>query len=88
MLFSSKSANILYIMLIEVVEMTFSEKVLELRGRIQITQRQLAELLGVSFTTVNRWEKGHYEATILVRRRFDDLCKKHGIIFDENGVAE
>lgn len=68
--------------------MTFSEKVLELRGRLQITQMQLAELLGVSFTTVNRWEKGYHDATILVRRRFDDLCKKHGIIFDYEGERE
>lgn len=63
--------------------MEFYEKVLELRGQLQITQMQLAEMLGVSFTTVNRWEKGHHEATILVRRRFDDLCKKHGITFDK-----
>lgn len=62
--------------------MEFHEKVLELRGRLQITQMQLAEMLGVSFTTVNRWEKGHHEPTILVRRRFDDLCKKNGVIFD------
>ena len=65
--------------------MEFYEKVLELRGRLQITQMQLAEMLSVSFTTVNRWEKGHHEATILVRRRFDDLCKKHGVTFEEKG---
>ena len=65
--------------------MEFYEKVLELRGQLQITQMQLAEMLGVSFTTVNRWEKGYHKATILVRRRFDDLCKKHGITFDEKG---
>jgi len=65
--------------------MTFSEKVLELRGRLQITQVQLAELLGVSYSTVNRWEGGHYKATKLVRHKFDELCKKHGIIFEENG---
>jgi DNA-binding XRE family transcriptional regulator len=63
--------------------MTFSEKVLELRMRLQITQVQLSELLGVSYTTVNRWEGGHYEATKLIRRRFDDLCKKNGIKFED-----
>ena len=65
--------------------MTFSDKVLEVRGRLQITQVQLAELLGVAYSTVNRWEGGHYEATKLVRRKFDDLCKKHGINFDDKG---
>lgn len=62
--------------------MKFSEKVLELRGQLQITQVELSELLGVSYSTVNRWEGGHYEATKLVRRRFDDLCKKHNINFE------
>jgi transcriptional regulator with XRE-family HTH domain len=63
--------------------LTFGEKVFELRMQLQITQVQLSELLGVSYTTVNRWEGGHYEATKLIRRRLDDLCKKHGIVFEE-----
>lgn len=63
--------------------MTFGEKVLELRGRLQLTQKQLADKLGVSYTTVNRWEMGHYEATKLVRHKFDALCKEYKIEFDE-----
>ena len=66
--------------------MKFGEQVLELRMRLQLTQKQLADVLDVSYTTINRWEMGHYEATKLIRRRFDDLCKKHGIIFDDKGA--
>lgn len=51
--------------------MTFKEKVLELRMRLQITQVQLAELLGVSYPTVNRWEGGHYEVFAV------PLCRLH-----------
>ena len=29
------------------------------------------------------YDGGHYEATKLIRRRFDDLGKKHGITFDD-----
>ena len=29
-----------------------------IRARLDLTQEQLAERLGVSFTTVNRWEGG------------------------------
>ena len=65
--------------------MEFSKKVLELRGQLQITQTQLAELLGVSYSAVNRWENGQYKATKLVMHKFDKLCKQHGIIFDEKG---
>ena len=68
--------------------MTFSEKVLEVRGKLQMTQMQLADELGVSYTTVNRWEKGHHKATFLIQRKFNDFCKKHEITFEtenENG---
>ena len=68
--------------------MTFSEKVLEVRGRLQLTQLQLAEQLGVSLPTINRWEKGHHEATYLARRKFDDFCKKNGITFDDDNVQQ
>lgn len=64
--------------------MTFSKKVEEVRVRLYITQEQLAEMLGVSFSTVNRWEKGYHEPTLLIRRKFDDLCKKHNITFEED----
>ncbi len=30
----------------------------ELRGRLGMTQEQLAREVGVSFKTVNRWERG------------------------------
>jgi DNA-binding XRE family transcriptional regulator len=65
--------------------MAFSEKVLQLRVKLQISQMQLAELLGVAYTTVNRWKKGHYKATKLIRVRFDSFCKEHGLTFDEKG---
>lgn len=66
----------------------FSDKVLELRGILQITQVQLAKILGVSYSTVNRWEGGHYEATKLARHKFDEICKKYGITFEEQGEME
>lgn len=62
--------------------MTFSEKVLQVRGQLQLTQMELAEKLGVSYTTVNRWEKGHHEATFLIQHKFDDFCKQNEITFE------
>ena len=38
--------------------MTFGEAVLKLRSERRISQRQLADELNVSFTSVNRWENG------------------------------
>lgn len=63
--------------------MEFKEKIKLVRLRLMMSQKEIAKELGVSFATVNRWEKGHHEPTFLVRRKFDDLCKKHNIFFDE-----
>lgn len=39
--------------------MTFPEKVITARYQLGLSQEKLAAKLGVSFSTVNRWEKGH-----------------------------
>ena len=39
--------------------MTFAEKVKHARTTLKLSQEKFAALLGVSFATVNRWEKGH-----------------------------
>ncbi len=36
----------------------YSKKIRELRGKLALSQERFAELLGVSFATVNRWENG------------------------------
>ena len=36
----------------------FSIRIKQLRQRFSLTQMQLAELMGVSFASVNRWENG------------------------------
>lgn len=68
--------------------MTFDEAVLKLRSELRISQRQLAEELNVSFTSVNRWENKRTtpnKMTIYVIRRY---CDEHGLVFsyDEEGV--
>lgn len=62
--------------------MKFSEKVLEVRGRLLISQEQLAEEIGVSYATINRWEQGRNEPSFLTKRKFNDFCEKKGIKFD------
>ena len=38
--------------------MDFAKKVKIVRGILKISQEKLAQLLEVSFSTVNRWEQG------------------------------
>lgn len=39
----------------------------------------LADLLGVSYTSVNRWENGKYAPTKLVKKKIELLCKENNI---------
>ncbi len=51
----------------------------EIRKSLIITQAELADMLGVSFATVNRWENGRYEPTTKIKRKLVELCKKNKI---------
>lgn len=64
------------------IAMTYQEQVLAIRKELILTQSELAEMLGVSFATVNRWEKGHHEPTTKQKRALKDLCKKKKIKWD------
>ena len=53
--------------------MTFGEAIIKLRSERRISQRQLAEELNVSFTSVNRWENGRTmpnKMTVFVIRKY------------------
>jgi DNA-binding XRE family transcriptional regulator len=43
----------------------YSPRIKELRKRFSLTQMRLAELMGVSFATINRWENGQTKPSSL-----------------------
>ena len=48
-------------------------KIAELRSRLGLTQEQFAHEVGVTFSTVNRWENGKGKPSPLAMRRIADL---------------
>lgn len=64
--------------------MTFGEKVKKARYKLFLSQHAMAERLNVSFSTVNRWERGHSEPNFKAQAEFDKLCKENNISFTEN----
>ncbi|MBF6571739.1 MAG: helix-turn-helix transcriptional regulator, partial [Candidatus Binataceae bacterium] len=48
---------------------TFGDRIRRLRGRLGLTQTQLAEALGVSFASVNRWENSQSRPSGLAWQR-------------------
>ncbi|CDE16017.1 n-6 DNA methylase [Clostridium sp. CAG:288] len=61
------------------MKINYAEMILALRVKLNISQQQLGDMLGVSFSTVNRWEKGHHEPTILAKERLKSLFKENCI---------
>jgi DNA-binding XRE family transcriptional regulator len=65
--------------------MEFRDKVIKIRELLFISQESLAKELEVSFATINRLENGHTKPSLITKARIDNLCKKKGICFDEEG---
>ena len=63
--------------------MTFAEKVKFAREKLNLSQERFAAKLGVSFSTINRWEKGHFMPSYLAQAQFENFCKDNGIAFKE-----
>lgn len=59
--------------------MLFSEKVKTVRAILMLTQKELAEKLGVSFATVNRWESQGIEPQFLSMKKFERFREEHNI---------
>lgn len=77
--FLQKSAKIVVNQNKWVDYMNYAELTKRLRSKLILTQSEFGELLGVSFTTVCRWETGKYEPTMKQKRRLVELCKEYNV---------
>jgi len=53
--------------------MNYAMMIKEYREKTLISQQDLADLLGVAFVSVSRWENGHYEPTYKAKRKLREL---------------
>ena len=58
------------------VKDTLSKKIKELRTNLGLTQEQFAAKLGVTFTTVNRWENNKAKPSPLALQKIEELQNK------------
>lgn len=63
--------------------MSYSDAIKLLRKRMMVSQMELADILGVSFMSVSRWESGKFEPTIKVKRELAPLFEKYKIELKE-----
>lgn len=67
----------------EVYNMTFSEKVKFVRGKLLLSQKELADAIGVSAVTVARWESQGLQPKFLTQKKFEAFCEMKGIRFEK-----
>ena len=64
--------------------MEFSEKISYVRGKLSMSQEELARALNMSFATINRWENAKTKPIKLAQAAFDSFCASKGIQFDDD----
>ena len=62
--------------------MSFAEAVKNIRKKCLLSQSDFAEELHVSFTTINRWEKGKVVPKLRSLKRLEAFCLEHDVPFD------
>lgn len=62
--------------------MNFSNEIKCIRQKSLLSQEAFAQALGVSFTTVNRWETGKSMPSYKTMKLIDEFCKKNRVDFD------
>jgi putative transcriptional regulator len=64
----------------------YSKRIKAIRQQLGLSQEELAHKLGVSFTSVNRWENGQTKPSKLAKKQIDLLSKKTEKLKDLVGV--
>lgn len=58
-----------------------------LRRRLGMTQEEFAHAIGVTVSTVNRWENGHIEPSRLARKAMQGLAAQAAVPVDLDPVS-
>jgi putative transcriptional regulator len=51
----------------------------DMRNKLAMTQEEFAHALGITVSTVNRWENGHSEPSKLARATIARLAESHAV---------
>lgn len=54
-----------------------------IREKIFLTQKELAELLDVSFENINRWKNEKFSPSMKIKERIHEICQKNNIDLTE-----
>ena len=61
--------------------MRFAEELKRIRQHSFLSQETFARELGVSFSSVHRWEGGRAKPNLAAMKKIKDFCERQGIDF-------
>ncbi len=61
--------------------MTCSEEIKKIRQKCFLSQEALGRELGVSFSSINRWERGKTKPNMSAMKKIKEFCGTQGIDF-------
>lgn len=64
----------------ETYKLNYPELLKAYREKAFLTQEELAQKIGVSYVTLNRWENGKFEPTMKMKRKLHKMFLKLDLI--------
>lgn len=64
------------------MHMSFPEMIKRIRQRSFLTQQNFADKIGVSFSTVNRWESGRAKPNLRAMKSINSFCIENNIPYE------
>ena len=62
--------------------MSISKEIKNIRRKCLFNQTEFAEAIGVSFSSVNRWENGKSVPNYQALKKIKGFCEKNNILFE------
>lgn len=62
--------------------MTYSEEIKKIRQKCFLSQEAFGRELGVSFSSVNRWETGKSKPNMIAMKKIKVFCESHELDFN------
>lgn len=61
--------------------MTYSDEIKKIRQKCFLSQESFGRELGVSFSSINRWEGGKTKPNMSAMKKIKEFCENQGIDF-------
>lgn len=62
--------------------MDFPKEIKRIRQRSFLTQQEFADVIGVAFSTVNRWESGRSKPNLKAMKSINTFCLDNNIPYE------